>query len=448
MRFRNLVLPLCLIAALSLTTAARASETRVEHAANAAASQEMAAAPPHGNLPDYSLPADKLATAQHLTAIRDHLEVIGIFWGILQLALLLWLGVIGWMRDVAVRLSQNRWAQGFVFVLLFVIANFILNLPISLYGHSLGLKYGLSVQGWPSWFGDQAKNLGVSWLIGGLLVMLLFFIIRKASQRWWIIFWAVSIPISLAGTYATPLIYDPLFHKFEPLQQTNPELVERLEKVFAKGNVDIPPQRMFLMRASAKTNTMNAYVTGFGGSKRMVLWDTTLAKMKPDEVLVVMGHESGHYVLGHIVSGIAFTVISLFLLLYLGYRFVQWALNRYGARWRIASQNDWGTLAVLLLAFSLMNIVAMPIENTWSRHHEHDADVYGQESVHGIVADPRQAARGAFAALGENYLEEPNVSPLAEFWFDGHPSTGRRAAFAAHYDPWAPDAAPKYFPKQ
>jgi STE24 endopeptidase len=445
MRLRKLALLFCL--ALPLSLPAHGSETPTEHAANVAAAQEMAAAPLHGNLPDYSLPPDKLATAQHLEAIRDDLDFTGIFWGVLQLALLLWLGIIAWMRDTAVRVSPNRWGQGFVFVLLFVLASFLVNLPISLYGHHLGLKYGLSVQGWPSWFVDQAKGLGVTWLVGGLLVMLLFFIIRKAPRRWWVVFWAVSIPISLAGTYAAPLVYDPLFHKFEPLQKSNPELVAQLEKVFARGNVDIPPERMFLMKASEKTNTMNAYVTGFGGSKRMVLWDTTLAKMKPDEVLVVMGHESGHYVLGHIVSGIAFTVVSLFLLLYLGYRFVQWSIGRFGARWHISSQDDWGALAVLLLAFSLMNVVGGPIENAWIRHHEHDADVYGQESVHGIVVDPQRAARGSFAALGENYLEEPNPSPLFEFWFDNHPATGRRAAFAAHYDPWAPGENPKYFKK-
>jgi Zn-dependent protease with chaperone function len=446
MRLRKLALLFCLM--LPLCGAARASETPAEHAASVAAQQEMDAAPPHGNLPDYSLPPDKLATAQHLTAIRDHLNYIDIVWGVLQIALLLWLGVVAWMRDTAVRITPNRWGQGFVFVLLFLLANFILNLPVSLYGHHLGLKYGLSVQRWPSWFLDRAKDLGVSWLVGGLLVMLLFFIIRSAPKRWWVIFWAVSIPISLAGTYATPYIYDPLFHKFEPLQKTNPALVEQLEKVVARGNMNIPPERMFLMKASEKTNTMNAYVTGFGGSKRMVVWDTTLAKATPDEVLMIFGHESGHYVLGHIVSGIAFTVISLFLVLYLGYRFVQWAIGRFGARWRIPSQDDWGALGVLLLAMSLLSVMSGPIENTWIRHHEHDADVYGQEAVHGIVANPQEAARGSFATLGENYLEEPNPSPLSEFLFDSHPSSGRRAAFAAHYDPWAPGLEPKYFKRE
>jgi STE24 endopeptidase len=443
MRLRKLALLVC----LALPLAAHASETPTEHAANLAADHELASAPLHSNLPDYSLPPDVLVTAQRLTAIGDKLVFTGIAWGILQLVLLLWLGGIAWMRDTAVRLSANRWVQCFAFVLLFTLATFLLNLPMNLYGHHLGLQYGLSIQGWPSWFADKAKGIGIQWLVGGLLVMLLFYIIRRAPRRWWLIFWAASIPISLAGTYAAPYIYDPLFHHFEPLQNTDPALVAELEKVAAKGNMNIPPERIFLMRASDKTNTMNAYVTGFGGSKRMVVWDTTLAKMTPDEVLVTLGHESGHYVLGHIVSGIAVTVAGLFALLYLGYLFVQWAIARFGTSWRIPSQEDWGALAVLLLAFSLLSVISDPIANTYIRQHEHDADVYGQEAVHGIVADPREAARGSFQILGENYLEEPNPSRAIEFWLSDHPSTSRRAAFAAHYDPWAPGSEPKYFKK-
>ena len=93
---------------------------------------------------------------------------------------------------------------------------------------------------------------------------------------------------------------DPLFNKFEPLQKTNPELVARLEQVVEKGHMNIPPERMYLMKASEKVSTMNAYVTGFGNSKRVVVWDTSLQKGTPDEVLFIFGHESGHYVLNHI----------------------------------------------------------------------------------------------------------------------------------------------------
>ncbi len=445
MRLRKLALLFCL--ALPMCAPVRASETPTEHAANVAAAEEMAAAPVHGNLPDYSLPPDELAKAQHISAIRVNMHFANVLWSIVQLALLLWLGVIAWMRDTAVRATRNRWGQGFLFLLLYIIAGFILDLPLGLYQHRLSLQYGLSVQSWASWFGDQGKGLLIGWGIGGLLVMLLFWVIRKFPRQWWLVFWAISVPISLIGIFATPYVIDPLFNTFEPLQKTNPALVAQLEKVVARGNMNIPPDRMFLMKASAKVTTMNAYVTGFGASKRVVVWDTSLQKGTPDEVLFIFGHESGHYVLNHIVIGILVTELALLILFYLGYRFIQWALGRFGARWRIPSQQDWGALAVLLLAFSIFSAVLEPVQNAFGRSQEHAADVYGQEAIHGIVTDPQKSAQGAFQVLGENSLDEPNTPPFVEFWTDGHPAIGRRAAFAAHYDPWASDAGPKYFKK-
>jgi STE24 endopeptidase len=179
----------------------------------------------------------------------------------------------------------------------------------------------------------------------------------------------------------------------------------------------------------------------------MVVWDTLLDKATPDEVLFIFGHESGHYVLGHIIIGVAAGIVGLFFAFYIGFRFVRWALARFGTRWRIPSQDDWGALAILLLAFSILSAIAEPIDNGISRSIEHAADVYGQEAIHGIVANPQRVGKEAMAVLGENYLEEPNTPPWVEFWLDNHPSTGRRAAFAAHYDPWAPNANPKYFNK-
>jgi STE24 endopeptidase len=443
MRLRKLALLICLV----LPIAARAAETPTEHAANVAAAQEMAAAPLHGNLPNYSLPPDKLAKANHIAHIGDVLELGSIIWGPVQLVMLLWLGAIAWVRDKAVRASGNRWVQGFIFVGLFVLTQFLLDLPLSLYGHHVALGYGLSIQHWGSWFGDKAKSLALTWLFGGLTVMLLFAIIRKFPRRWWLVFWGFSIPLLIGGIFITPYVIDPLFNKFEPLQKTNPALVEQLEKVVTKGNMNIPPERMFLMKASAKVTTMNAYVTGFGASKRVVVWDTSLTKGTPDEILLIFGHESGHYVLNHIVRGIALGFVGIFAVLFLGYQFIQWALKKFGTRWRITSQDDWGALAVLLLASSILTVVAQPIQAAISRQIEHDADVYGQEAVHGIVADPQKSACSSFQLLGESALEEPNPSPLKEFWLYDHPATGRRASFAAHYDPWAPGAEPKYFKK-
>jgi STE24 endopeptidase len=431
---------------LSLSLSGCATETPAEHAANLYAAHELAAAPPHGNLPDYSLSPSDLAKAQHLSTVHELLHFGDEAWNILSLLLLLGFGAITWMRDTAVNLSTNRWAQGYVFLFLYILAATLLSLPIDLYAQHLSLQYGLSVQSWPSWFGDQAKSFALTWIIGGLLLMLLFWIIRKLPRSWWFAFWCVSIPIVLFGIFAAPYI-EPIFFKYQPLEKTNPALVAQLEQVVEKGHMNIPPERMFLMKASAKLTTINADVEGFGASKRVVVWDTTLAKMTPDEIVFVFGHESGHYVLGHIVNTVLFTFAILLVTLYLGYLFVQWALKKFGARWGVTSQNDWAALAILLLAFSLFGTALEPVENAYSRMHEHAADVYGQEAIHGLVPDPQTTAVNAFDVLGKTSFADPNPNPLYEFWTYSHPSIGRRAAFAKAYNPWLPGMEPKYFKK-
>lgn len=421
-------------------------ETTAERAANEYAAREIAAAPVHGNLPDYSLPPDKLAKAQHLASVHVTIHFADEIWGIAQILLLLWLGVIAWMRDRAVRAGRNRWLQGYLFLLLFLIVTTLLELPLDLYSHHLSLKYGLSVQRWASWFGDQGKAFLLSWIIGGLLLMLLFWVIRKLPRRWWLLFWAFTVPITVFGIFAMPYI-EPIFNHYEPLAKTHPELVAKLEQVAQKGHMDIPPERMFLMQASAKTTTLNADVEGFGHSKRVVVWDTSITTATPDEILFIFGHESGHYVLKHIVRGLLISFVGSFILLFLGFHFVQWAIARFGSRWRIPSQEDWGALAVLILAFSVFSLFVEPVASGLSRQTEHAADVYGQEAIHGIVADPQAAAKGAFDVLGETGLSDPNPSPFVEFWTYDHPALGRRAAFAAAYNPWAPGMEPKYFKK-
>jgi STE24 endopeptidase len=436
----------CILFVLTVTVTGCASETPAEHAANVYAAQELAAAPLHGNLPDYSLDPSDLAKAQHLSTVHETLHFGEEAWGILSLLLLLGLGAIAWMRDTAVKFSGNRWAQGYVFLLLYLLAGTLLSLPLELYAQHLSLTYGLSVQSWPSWFGDQAKTFALTWIIGGLLLMLLFWIIRKLPRSWWFAFWCVSIPIVLFGIFVAPYI-EPIFFKYEPLAKTNPALVAQLEQVVEKGHMDIPPERMFLMKASAKLTTLNADVEGFGASKRVVVWDTAIAKMTPDEIVFVFGHESGHYVLGHIVSTVFFIFGILFVTFYLGFLFVHWAIAKFGPRWGVSTQNDWAALAVLLLAFSVFGILLEPLESSYSRMHEHDADVYGQEAVHGLVADPQTTAVCAFNVLGKTSFADPNPSLLYEFWTYSHPSIGRRAAFGKAYNPWSPEMEPKYFKK-
>src|SRR4029077_4358477 len=129
--------------------------------------------------------------------------------------------------------------------------------------------------------------------------------------------WLMAMPVIVFLIFLSPLVFDPLFNDFHPLEATNAQLVQEIEKVTARAGVDIPRNRMFLMDASKKVTTLNAYVTGFGPSKRIVIWDTTIKNATTQETLFVVGHEMGHYVLNHIVIGITATAAGLFIGFYL-----------------------------------------------------------------------------------------------------------------------------------
>jgi STE24 endopeptidase len=392
----------------------------------------------------YTLPPEKLKIAQKLFQTRTTLHFVGEGWGILQLVLLLVLWVPARMRDVAENLTKKRWGQCFVFVFLFLLAITLLDIPLRIYGHHVAVAYGLSVQGWVSWIWDQTKGFLLTWFVGSLLVMVLFWVIRKSPKHWWFWFWIPTMAGVLFGVFISPIVVDPMFNKFEPLQQSNPALVAQLEKVVARTGVSLPPDRMFFMQASQKVTSLNAYVTGFGPSKRLVLWDTTIAAATPDELSGIFGHELGHYALDHIVLGLLFTALLTLIGFFVGQRATHWLL-RYGDRWGIRSQNDWACLAVLVLVLNVLNFCSEPIENGFSRAIEHNADVYGQEAIHGIVADPQATTQRGFQRLGETSLDDPTPHPFVEFWTDSHPSTASRAAFAATYNPWIAGQHPKYF---
>jgi len=201
---------------------------------------------------------------------------------------------------------------------------------------------------------------------------------------------------------------------------------------------------MYEMKASEKTTELNAYVTGFGASKRVVVWDTTIEKMTTAETLSVFGHEMGHYVLHHIVYGLIASCLGILALLYLIFHLYKWILPRFGPRWQISAVHDWAAMPLLLLLFGVLMFFSQPIGNGVSRYIEHQADVYGLEVIHGIVPDSQEVAAHAFQVLGEVDFDYPNPNRLAVFWFWTHPPIADRVRFAHEYDPWAKGEQPRY----
>jgi Zn-dependent protease with chaperone function len=268
--------------------------------------------------------------------------------------------------------------------------------------------------------------------------------VRRSPRRWWFYAWLGSLPILILLVLVEPVVLEPLFFRFTPLAATDPQLVAELERVVRHGGQEIPESRMYLMNASSKLNSLNAYVTGIGPSERVVVWDTTIARMTTPQILFVFGHEMGHYVLHHIRNGILFTAGVLLVFLFAGFHALHGALRRFGTAWTIRSVDDWASLPVLILVLLLFNFIFTPIDNAYSRHLEHQADQYGLEVVHGIVPNASPVAAESFQILGELDLAEPAPSTAVKIWFYDHPPLNDRMIFAQTYDPWTHGEAPAF----
>ncbi len=365
-------------------------------------------------------------------------------WEILVLIALTAVGVAPKFRGLAERVSATRFVQALVFVPLFLMVWQILQLPVDSYGHHLSLAYDQSVQGWGSWFWDWWKGQLVGLVIVTPLVWLLYGILRRSPRRWWFYFWLATLPVIVFVIFIAPVAIDPLFFHFEPLAGKAPDLVIEIEKVTHRGGLSIPRERMFLMDASRKLKSLNAYVTGFGASKRVVVWDTTLARMTTPQTLFVFGHEMGHYVLGHIPKTIVFVAGLLLVILSLAHPVLRRTLPAGETRWGIRGLADWASLPVFILILSIASELSSPAINTFSRAQEHAADVYGLEVIHGLIPDSKRTAAEAFQILGEINLDDPHPGRFVEFWLYSHPPLAERLAFAQSYDPWSKGETPRY----
>jgi Zn-dependent protease with chaperone function len=393
----------------------------------------------------YTLSPERYRQAVAYAHARYRLHFAGFAWEVAALAGLIVLAIAPRFRNLAENLSHRRFVQALVFTpLLLVVYQVVFLLPIQAWGHSLSVRYGQSIQSWSSWLWDWVKAGLIALAIFVPVVWMLYGILRRSPRRWWLWFWLATLPIIVFVVFVAPVVVDPLFFDFSPLGDKAPALVEKIEEVTQRGGLSIPRDRMFLMAASQKLRALNAYVTGFGASKRVVVWDTTLQGMTTPQTLVVFGHEMGHYVLAHIPKTIAFVSALLLVALVLAHRILGRVLPEGRERWGIRGLTDRASLPVLMLLFAVFNEISSPIVASYSRANEHAADVYGLEVVHGIVPDSQKAGAEAFQILGEMNLADPHPSRFIEVWLYDHPPLAKRLVFARTYDPWSKGEPPRY----
>jgi Zn-dependent protease with chaperone function len=246
-------------------------------------------------------------------------------------------------------------------------------------------------------------------------------------KRWWLVLWAGSIPLILLMVVVQPLVLDPIFNDFQPLknQQLRGKLLDLASRAGIEGG------RVYQVDKSKQTKTLNAYVNGIGPTARIVMWDTLLAKMDEDEVLAVMGHEMGHYVLKHLWQGLAFSLAISFFVFLTAQTLYERGLKRWGARWSIESKADPAALPFLLLIGGAISFLLSPVFSGYSRHIEHEADIFALELTH--LNEPMASA---FVKLAEGSKRDPSPHPIIEFWRYSHPPIAKRIPFALTYKPW------------
>ena len=348
--------------------------------------------------------------------------------GIVIPSVFLFSGVSARLRTFARRLGRNWFGTVAVYLVLFTLLSFVIELPWDYYiGFVRQHAYGLSNQTHAKWIADKLKGLGVGTVTLVLVGWIPYLLLRRSPRRWWLYSWLAAFPVMLFGMYIQPTVVAPLFNKFGAMHDK--QLEARILALAERAGID--GGRVYEVSKSEDTNAVNAYVTGLGSSHRIVLWDTLLKKLSADEVLVVMGHEMGHYVLGHVISTLFLGWFLLLAGLFLADRLGRRLIARFQGRFGFDSLADVASVPLLMLVFAVAELVIMPAPLLFSRYHEHEADRFALELTHA-----NHAGATAFVKLAEENLSVPRPDLWYVFFRSTHPPLGDRIDFCNVYHPW------------
>ncbi len=334
--------------------------------------------------------------------------------------LLLATGLSVRMRDLAGRATQRKPLIVWLYWTQYSLVLFVLGFPLAVYeGFVRERQYALMNQTFAAWMVDQGKSLALAIVLGGLVVMVLFGIVRRLPRTWHLWGAAAAIVFQMIGALIFPVFVAPLFNQYTLLE--DPGIRDPILRIARQNG--IPATQVYQVNASLQSNRISANVSGFLGTERITLNDNLLKRASPQAIMAVMGHEMGHYVLNHIYKAIAFYVIlyaAFFALLRKG---LEWSLRRWGDGWRIRSITDPAVLPLATLILGVILFLATPLQNTLTRVQEYEADIFGLNTS-------RQPDGFAEAALLLGEYRKLDPTPIEEFLLFDHPS-GRTRIFAS-----------------
>jgi STE24 endopeptidase len=347
-----------------------------------------------------------------------------IVWDFLTTAVAMWLLLrFGWsarMRNLAERITRFRPLQTALYWILFIVVTTVLTFPMTVYeGYFREHKYDLLNQTFGPWMRDQLIGLAVSVVLGAILIVPLFGLVRRLGKSWWLWGAAVAVVFAAFVSLIAPVYISPLFNTYKTLEDSR---IKDPILSMARAN-GIPATNVYEFDASQQSNRVSANVSGFASTLRISLNDNLLKRCTLPEIETTMGHEMGHYVLNHAYKGL----VMIGVVVVIGFAFVHWgihfALARWGEQWGVRGITDVAVLPLAAIVFSIYFLLLTPVTNTITRTMEFEADMYGLNA-----ARQPDGEANVDMLLGEYRKLDP--SPLEEFIFFDHPS-GRTRITAA-----------------
>ena len=358
-----------------------------------------------------------------------------LLWDFLVSAVVMWLLLrFRWsmrMRDLAARITRFSALQTAIYWIQFIVTVSVLTFPMTVYeGYFREHKYGLLNQTFGPWFRDQLVGLGVGVILGGILIIPLFWLVRKLGRSWWVWGAAVTILFFAFVSLIAPVYIAPLFNTYKSLAIAH---IKDPILSMARAN-GIPATDVWEFDASRQSNRVSANVSGFGSTQRISLNDNLLNRCTLPEIETTMGHEMGHYVLNHSYKGlvmIGVVIVIAFAVLDWGIGF---SLARWGEGWGVRDIKDVAVLPLAFLIFSAYGFLTTPVSNTITRTMEFEADMYGLNA-----ARQPDGEANVDLMLGEYRKMEPG--PVEEFLFFDHPSGRTRITAAMRWKAENPETA-------
>ena len=379
--------------------------------------------PPGGGTPlsdDAGLPAEVVRRAEAFAADIRPASLAGLLLGLAVSGVL---GLTPWgsrLVTAAGRLTGGRRPLTVLLgTLALVVVGRLVTLPLSAYGEVVRHRYGLSTRSWPLWLRDVAVSTAIDAALTALVLLALVALARRAPRTWWAWAAAGAAALVVAGSFLYPVVIEPAFNRFESLP-AGPLRTDVLALAEGSGN---PVEDVLVADASRRTTSLNAYVSGFGSTRRVVLYDTLLQEVPDEEIESIVAHELGHVATDDVLTGTLLGALGAAGAVALLGWLLSWAplLRRAGAE----SAGDPRVVPLVLFLAALGTLVSTPVQNLVSRHVEARADLFALD----LTADPQ-----AFVAVQQR-LARTNVSdpspPAAWQWFFGsHPTAAQRVAMA------------------